>query len=95
MHDDDLMDGLLKDALAAGVPQLPADFDARVMRRVRRKQLTPGGRVVMAVYGVSAAVTAVWLMRDLPAEAIVVAMLIGVAVACGASAYGRRLVVGG
>ena len=93
MHDDDLMDGLLKDALAAGVPQLPADFDARVIRRVRRRRLTPGGRVVMAVYGVTATVAAVWLMRDLPVEAIVVALLIGVSVAYGASAYGRRLTV--
>ena len=52
------------------------------------------GRVVIAVYGVVAAATAVWLMQDLPMESIVAAIVIGVPVAAGASAYGRRLAVG-
>ena len=64
------------------------------MRRVRPRRLTPMGRVVIAVYVVVAAATAVWLMRDLPMESIVAAVVIGVPVAAGASAYGRRLAVG-
>ena len=68
MHDDDVMDRLLKDAMAADAPQLSPAFDARVMRRVRPRRLTTMGRVVIAAYAVVAAATAVWLMRDLPVE---------------------------
>ena len=94
MHDDDGIDRLLRDAMAADVPQLSPAFDARVMRRVRPRRLTRLGRVAIAVYIVVAAAMAVWLMRDLPAESIVAAVVIGVPVAAGASAYGRRLAVG-
>jgi len=83
MHDDDVMDQLLRDAMAADAPQLSSAFDARVMRRVRPRRLTPMGRVVIAVYIVVAAATAVWLMRDLRMESI----------AAAASAYVRRLAV--
>ena len=94
MHDDDAMDRLLRDAMAADAPQLSPAFDARVMRRVRPRRLTPTGRVVIAVYVVAAAAAAVWLMRDLPMEWIVAAVAIGGPVAAGASAYVRRLAVG-
>ena len=94
MHDDEAMDRLLRDVMAADAPQLSPAFDARVMRRVRPHRLTPMGRVVIAVYIVVAAATAVWLMRGLQMESIVAAVVIGVPVAAGASAYGRRLLVG-
>jgi hypothetical protein len=93
MHDDDVIDQLLRDAMAGGAPQLSPAFDARVMRRVRPRRLTPIRRVVMAVYFVVAAAMAVWLMRDLPLESIAAAVGIGVPVAAGVSAYGRRLAV--
>jgi len=51
-------------------------------------------RVVVAVYIVMAAATAVWLMQDLGLEWIAAAVAIGVPVAAGAGAYGRRLVAG-
>jgi hypothetical protein len=96
MHDDEVMDRLLRDAMAADSPRLSPAFDARVMRRVRPRRLTPMGRVAIAVYVVVAAATAVWSMRDLSAslESIVAAVVIGVPVAAGASAYGRHLAVG-
>jgi hypothetical protein len=94
MHDDEAMDRLLRGAMAADAPRLSAGFDTRVMRRVRPRRLTPMGRVVIAAYVVVAAVTAVWLMRDLRLESIVAAAVIGVPVAAGASAYGRRLATG-
>jgi hypothetical protein len=94
MHDDELMDRLLRDAMAADAPQLSRTFDARVMQRVRPLRLTPMGRVTIGVYTLAAAATAVWFMRDLPLESIVAAAVIGVPVAAGASAYGRRLTVG-
>ncbi len=55
MNDDELMDQLLRDALTAEVPQLSPGFDARVLRRVRPRRLTPAGRVVIALYIVIAA----------------------------------------
>ena len=91
MHDDEAMDQLLRNAMAADPPQLSPGFDARVMRGVQPRRLTPMGRLVIAVYVVVAAATAVWLMRDLRVEAIVAAVVIGVPLAAGASAYGRRL----
>jgi hypothetical protein len=94
MHDDDAMDRLLKDVMAAEAPQLSPAFDARVMRLVRPRRLTPVGRAVMAVYILAATVTALWLMRDLPVEQILTAAAIGVPIAAGASAYGRRLATG-
>ncbi len=94
MHDDDVMDRLLKDVMAADAPQLSPAFDARIMRRVRPRRLTPMGRAVIAIYVVVALAAAVWLMRDVRIEWIVAALVIGVPVAAGASTYGRRLAVG-
>jgi hypothetical protein len=94
MHDDEMMDRLLKDLMAADAPQLSPAFDARVMRRVRPRRLSAMGRVVIAIYIVVATATAVWLMRDLPMASIVAAVVIGVPVAAGVSAYGRRLAFG-
>ena len=94
MHDDDVMDRLLRDAMAADAPQLSPAFDARLMRRLRPRGLTPAGRVVLAVYVVAASAAAAWALRGLPLESIVAAVLIGVPAAAGASAYARRLVAG-
>jgi hypothetical protein len=95
MHDDELMDRLLSEAMAADAPQLSPAFDARVMRRVRPRRLTPRGRLAIAVYVVVAATLAVWSMQDLPLPSIGAAVGIGVPLAAGVSAYGRRLAIGG
>ena len=94
MHDDELMDQLLRDALTAEVPQLSAGFDARVLRRVRPRRLTPAGRVVIAAYILIAAAATLWLMRDLRVTWIVAAVAIGTPVAAAAGVYGRRLAIG-
>ena len=94
MNDQEMMDQLLKNAMAADAPELSPAFDARVMRRVRPRRLTSIGRLAIAVYIVVAAATTVWLMRDLPMESIVAAVVFSVPVAAGASAYARRLAVG-
>jgi hypothetical protein len=91
MHDDDLMDRLLRDAMTAEAPRLSPAFDARVMRAVRPPRLTPMGRIVMVVYVVAATAAAVWLMRDVPMEWIAAAAVVCAPIAAGASAYGRRL----
>ena len=94
MRDDDLMDQLLRDTMAAQPPQLSPGFDARVMRRVRPRRLTQTGRWLLAGYIVVAGATAAWLMREVPATAIVAALVMTVPIALGASAYGRRITVG-
>jgi len=94
MHDDDVMDHLLRDAMAADVPQLSPAFDARVMRAVRPRRLTPMGRVVIGAYILAAAVTTTWLMKDLPVELVGAALAISVPIAAGVGAYGRRLATG-
>lgn len=94
MHDDDEMDRLLREVLAADAPRLSAGFDTRVMRRVRPRRLTLAGRLVIAAYIVGAVATVVWVMRDQHMESFVAAVVVGVTVAAGASAYARRLTVG-
>ncbi len=94
MHDDNLMDQLLRDTMAAQPPQLSPEFDARLMRRVRPRRLTQAGRWLIAGYVVAASAAAAWLMRDVPVSAIVAALVISVAIAVGVSAYGRRIALG-
>jgi hypothetical protein len=79
--------------MAADRPQLSPAFDARVMRRVRPRRLTPLGRAIIGLYVVAAVVMAAWLMRDVPIPSIVAAIAIGVPIAIGASAYGRHIAV--
>jgi hypothetical protein len=94
MHDDEMMDQLLRDAMMADVPQRSSGFDARVLRRVRPRRLAPIGRAVIAADVVIAAATTVWLMRGVQATWIAAAGAIGVPVAAAARVYGRRLAVG-
>jgi hypothetical protein len=94
MHDDEMIDRLLQDAMTAEVPQLSPGFDARVLRRVRPRRLTTTGRVLIAAYVVIAAATTLWLMRDVQTTWIVAAIAVGTPVAAAASVYGRRLAVG-
>ena len=91
MRDDELMDQLLKDGMAGDTPELSSAFDARLMRRIRRRQLTPLGRLAMSIYIVVAGATMAWLMRDWPVQGIVTAVGMGVAIAAASAAYGRRL----
>ncbi len=94
MHDDDAMDRILRDAMAAEPPRLSPAFDARIMRRVRPRRLTPAGRVVIGIYFVAAVAVAGWMMRDLRPECVATALAIGVAIAAGTSAYVRRIAIG-
>lgn len=91
MRNDDLMDPLLRDAMAADVPQLSTDFDERVMERVRPRRLSAMGRVAIAAYAVAAAATTVWLMQGLGTTLIVAAMAVTATVAAGTSVYVRQL----
>ncbi len=91
MRDDELMDRLLRTAMTADVPELSPGFDARVMRGVRVRRLTPRGRVALAIYAVLAAATTVWLMQDVRADQVVAAVAIGLPVVGGATAYARRI----
>lgn len=94
MRDDQLMDALLRDAMAEDAPRLADDFDARVMARLRPRRLTRAGRVAIGGYAVAATATAAWLMHGLGAGPILAAMTITAAIAAGASAYVRALHTG-
>lgn len=91
MRDDQLMDELLRDAMAEDAPRLADGFDARVMARVRPRRLTRAGRVLIGGYAVAATATAAWLMHGLGAGPIVAAMTVTAAIAAAASAYARSL----
>jgi hypothetical protein len=91
MHDDDVMDRLLRDAMATEVPRISPGFDTRLMRRIRPRRLTAVRRLVLVLYVVLAAAAAAWFMRDLDARAILAALLLSLSVAGGTMAYARRL----
>lgn len=92
MHDDEMMDGLLTQAMATAAPSPGPGFDAAVMRRLRPRRLSRQGRVAMVAYGMSAAAATAWLMRDLPPATIGTGLTVVLAMGVAASAYARRLV---
>ena len=92
--DDEMMDVLLREAMAADAPQLSPAFDDRVMQEVRPRKLSTFGVMVLAVYAVAATAIAVWVMQGIPAVSIVAGGAIGLAAAASASAYVRRLATG-
>jgi hypothetical protein len=59
------MDSLLRRSLAAPVPNLPPDFDQRLMREVRRSSqpLDRYHRILLASYGLISVVTSAVVMR--------------------------------
>ena len=73
------IDGLLRRTLAGPAPELPADFDRRVLRELRRSSQGAGrrGRILLTSYGVVSAITSAVVMgsEGLGWEAIVVLVL--------------------
>jgi hypothetical protein len=94
MHDDQLMETLLTEAMTADEPRLSPGFDNRVLRAVQPRRLGATGRVVMVGYAVVAAAATVWFMHSLPVTSILWSIAVTVPVAAGLSAYGRRLAFG-
>lgn len=87
------IDGMLRRSLAGPAPKLPADFDRRVLRELRRSSQGTGrrGRILLASYGVVSAITSAVLMEaeGLEWEAIVVLVVSAAAlVAAGPLARG-------
>jgi len=94
MHDDQLMETLLTEAMTAEEPRLSPGFDNRVLRATRPRRLGATGRIVMIGYAVGATAATVWCMHSLPVTAILWSIAITVPVAAGLGAYGRRLALG-
>jgi hypothetical protein len=92
MRSDDPMDDLLRDTLSDAVPHLSADFDARLMARLRPRRLTMLGRVVLTGYAAATLATAAWSMRHMDPLLIAMSLTVTAAAAAGASIYVRRLV---
>jgi hypothetical protein len=59
------IDGLLRQSMSAAMPSLPADFDQRVMREVRRSSagLDLFGRIVLGGYGLLSVAVCAAVMR--------------------------------
>ena len=91
MHDDNLMDDLLKDAMAAPDPVLSPDFDARVMRAVVPRRLDSTGRTAMVAFALLAVASTVWMMKDLRPEWIAAALAATLPILAGTHAYVKRL----
>lgn len=89
MREDDLMDALLRERMAAPAPTLSPGFDAKVMRRVRPRRLTASGRLVMTIYALVALAATGWLMRDLPAPLIAASVAVTLIIGAGISLYVR------
>jgi len=53
-NNDDAMDRLLRESMAAAAPELSPAFDAAVLDKARGRRLPPWGRAVMGAYVVAA-----------------------------------------
>jgi hypothetical protein len=93
MHADDVVDALLRDAMAADVPVLSPGFDDRVLRSVRPRRLTFGGRVVLGAYAALSVAACAWMMAGLPLGLVIAATAVGVPVAAAAGVYARSVAV--
>ena len=95
MNDDELMDQLLRDTMAASgeAPQLPATFDATVMARVRGRSLTAWGRVVMGAYTIAAVAALAWAMQDISVGLIAASAVAAAMAAFGLSSYVRAVAI--
>ena len=94
MRDDEMMDELLRSALAAPPPRISENFDVAVMRRAVPRRLTWAGRTMLLTYVVVSAATCLWFMRDLPPWLIVGALAAGVVASLGSKAYVTHLARG-
>lgn len=92
MHDDEMMDGLLRRAMASEAPALSPGFDAAVLRRARPRRLSRLGRIVMVTYSLAAATATAWLTRGLEPVVVGVGLTIGLSMLVVGSAYARQLV---
>lgn len=91
MRDDERMDALLRATLAAPPPRLLDGFEQAVMRRTAPRRVSMIGWATLLVYGIASVIACVWLMRGLPIPLIAGSLLVGVAIALGATAYVRSL----
>ena len=64
MSEQDQMDQLLSKALSAPVPELSADFDRQLARRLQPRRVSRAGRLVLALYAVLAVAISMWAMRE-------------------------------
>jgi hypothetical protein len=89
------MDSLLRRTLAAPAPALPKDFDARLMRELRRRSRPMEGprRFLFAGYGLSSALVCAAIMRGqgLPWGEVIGMTLAPVALAAAVGATWRAV----
>jgi hypothetical protein len=92
-NNDDAMDRLLRESMAAAAPELSPAFDAAVLDKVRGRRLPPWGRAVMGAYAVTATAFTVWALHDLSALLMAVSLGGGALVAFALKSYARALVL--
>jgi hypothetical protein len=90
------IDNLLRRSLAAPVPRLPADFDQRLMREVRRSSqpLDRYRGILLTLYGLTSVVTSAVVMRGQGLEWGIISVMILGPLALVAAAYWARRQVG-
>lgn len=94
MPQDDVLEQVVRDALAGTPPALSPGFEARLIRRVRPARPSRAGRVLLAAYAVTATAVVAWSLQDLPVAAVVSGGAVCVPMAAAASAYAHRVVRG-
>ena len=90
MTDDERMDQLLHQTMAARAPGPSSDFDARLGRRLRATGPSRAGRLLLAAYAIVALGATVWVMRSASLDWMFVASAV-VPVAIVVAVYRRRL----
>jgi hypothetical protein len=67
-HQQERIDQALRQALAAPVPHLSADFDRKLEKRLYSGRLNSGARLVLTLYVLVALVGTIWAIRSVPPE---------------------------
>jgi hypothetical protein len=67
-HQQERIDQALREALAAPVPRLSADFDRKLEKRLRSGRLSSGARLALTIYVLAALVGTIWAVRSVPLE---------------------------
>lgn len=93
MFEQERMDEMLRQSMArVPMPTLSAKFDNQLQRRIHPQRLSPGKRLVLALYTVVALVISVWLMRLESIDWLIVVMAVAAPLAVVCAVRYRQIV---
>lgn len=91
MSEQEHLDRLLRESMAAPAPRLSSGFDQKLQRRLHTRQLGAGARWTLILYALLSLAASVWLMRHEAIDWTLVAVAVLAPLAAAAVVFARRL----